>query len=107
MNKKRKNNSDNLSSSRPSTTIEGREAQLTSLAVNLAEEKLRDGTASSQIIAYFLKKASPREQLELERLREENNLLKAKIEAIKNSEQNQELYAQALEAFSKYKGNAL
>ena len=95
------------SSGRPSTSIEGREAQLTALAVNLAEQKLLDGTASSQIIAYFLKKSSPREELELERLREENNLLKAKVKALESAERSDEAYRKALEAFTEYKGSSI
>ena len=105
MAKKTNKSSASPPTSRPSTSIEGREAQLTSLAVNRAEEKLLDGTASSQIITYFLKKASPREQLELERLREEVNLLKAKIESLKNAEKSDEIYRDALEAFTKYRGS--
>ena len=101
---KKEKTSASASVGRPSTSIEGREAQLTSLAVNLAEQKLLDGTASSQIIAYFLKKASPREQLELERLKEENNLLKAKIKAIEKAESSEEKYEAALRAFTEYRG---
>ena len=39
---------------RPALTPEARENQLISLAVDLAEEQLRDKTASSQVITHFL-----------------------------------------------------
>ena len=42
----------------PALDPESRENQLISLAVNLAEEKLRDGTASNQLIVHYLKLGS-------------------------------------------------
>ena len=38
------------SNSRPALTPEARENQMIALAENLAEQQLRDGTASSQVI---------------------------------------------------------
>ena len=67
----------------PALDPESRENQLISLAVNLAEEKLRDGTASNQLIVHYLKLGSTKERLEKEKLEKENELLKAKTEAIK------------------------
>ena len=40
---------------RPALTPEARENQLISLAIDLAEQQLRDGTASSQVITHYLK----------------------------------------------------
>ena len=67
---------------RPSTTREGREAQLIALATDLAEKQLMEGSASSQVVTHFLKLGSTRETKEQERLASENELLKAKIEAV-------------------------
>ena len=39
--------------SSPASTSAGREAQMISLAMDLAEEQLRNGTASSQVITHF------------------------------------------------------
>jgi len=89
---------------RPSTTIEGREAQLVSLAVDLAERQLQDGTASSQVISHYLKLGSTRERLEQERLSRENELLKAKVEQLASSRRVEELYEQALGAMRTYAG---
>lgn len=61
-------------------TPESRENQMVYLAVDLAEQQLRDGTASSQVITHFLKLGSTKEKLEKEKLEEENKLLKAKTE---------------------------
>lgn len=90
---------------RPALTPEARENQLISLAVDLAEQQLKDGTASSQVITHYLKLGSTRERLERERLEEENKLLKAKTEALKSTERIEELYANAIKAISKYNGD--
>lgn len=90
---------------RPALTPEAREKQMISLAMDRAEEQLRDGTASSQLICHFLKLASSKEKLEKERLEEENKLLKAKTEAIASAKTSEELYRNAMKAFSRYSGH--
>lgn len=90
---------------RPALTPEAREKQMMSLAMDCAEQQLRDGTASSQVICHFLKLASSKEKLEKERLEEENKLLRAKAEAIKSAETSEELYRDAIKAFSRYSGH--
>lgn len=89
---------------RPATTEEGREAQLVDLAVSLAERQLQEGTASSQVITHYLKLGSSRERLEQERLRSENDLLKAKIDTLASAQRVEELYSQALNAMRSYSG---
>lgn len=89
---------------RPATTPEGRENQLISLAVELAERQLIDGTASSQVITHFLKLASTREALEQKRLENENLLLSAKVDALASQKKVEELYEQALKAMKTYSG---
>lgn len=90
----------------PATTIEGRENQLISLAIDLVEKKLRDGTASSQILAHFLKLGSTKNELELEKLKAENELAKAKADSIKSAEKMEKMYAEAITAFKRYRGEA-
>jgi hypothetical protein len=89
---------------RPATTPEGRENQLISLASDLAEQQLLNGTASSQVITHFLKLGSSRERLEQERLQRENLLLSAKIDHIASTKRIEELYATALNAMRQYAG---
>ena len=89
---------------RPALTPEGRENQMISLAIDLAEQQLREGTASSQVITHYLKLGTERERLERERLAEENRLLKAKTKAIENAEEVKLLYEQALKAMRNYGG---
>ena len=43
---------------RPALTPEARENQMISLAVDLAEKQLMEGTASSQVITHYLKLGS-------------------------------------------------
>lgn len=94
----------NTVKSRPALTPEAREGQMISLAVDLAEQQLRDGTASSQVITHFLKLGSTREKLEKERLEEENRLLKAKTKMLENAEEVKVLYEEALRAMRNYSG---
>ena len=89
---------------RPALTPEARENQLISLAVDLAEQQLRDGTASSQVISHYLKLGSTRASLEKEKLERENELLRAKTENLESSKRIEELYKDALDAMKKYSG---
>src|SRR5690242_9548325 len=91
----------------PATTPEAREGQLVSLAVEMVEEQLRNRTASSQVLTHYLKIASPREQLERERLQQENEMLKTKIEQIASGARIEELYGEALNAMRSYKGDTI
>jgi len=89
---------------RPALTPEARENQLISLAVDLAEKQLRDGTASSQVTTHFLKLATVKAQLENEKLKKENALLEAKKEAIQSNKRAEELYEDAIKAMKNYAG---
>lgn len=89
---------------RPALSPEAQENKMISLAVNLAEKQLVEGTASSQIITHFLKLATEKERLEREKLERENELLKAKTDAIESAKRVEELYAEALKAMRYYRG---
>lgn len=95
------------SSRRPATTPENRENQLISMAMDLAERQLSDGTASSQVISHYLKLGSTREQLEQQRLLQENELLRAKIESLSSAKRVEELYEAALKAMKTYAGQSI
>ena len=90
---------------RPALSDEARENQLISLALDLAEQQLRDGTASSQVITELLKRSSEKQKLEMERLKEENKLLRAKTESIESASRIEELYKKALDSMKLYSGN--
>ncbi len=90
---------------RRATTPEARENQLISEAYDLAEEQIRDKTASSQIVTHFLKLGSTKERLEKEKLERENELLKAKVAALESARRTEEMYAEALRAMKSYNGS--
>lgn len=88
----------------PAKTPEAREKQLISLAMDRAEQQIRDGTASSQVITHFLKLGSEREHKEMEMLREKTELLKAKTEQTRAAKNIEELYNNATNAVKVYRG---
>lgn len=90
---------------RVALTTEDRESQLIDAAVNLAEKQLLEGTASSQVITHYLKLGSVKNQLEMDKLRHENELLRAKTEVLESQKRNDEVYQQALNAFMRYSGS--
>lgn len=89
---------------RPATTPEARENQMISLAIDLAEQQLREGTASSQVITHFLKRGSTKEKIEQEILEEQKKLIVAKTENLKAAQRVEELYSEALNAMRNYSG---
>ena len=105
MTKVKANNQNPPKKMRPALTPEAREKQLVSLAVDLAEQQLREGTASSQVITHYLKIGSTKEKYEIERLKEENKLLKAKTEQIQSMRNIEELYKDAIAAMRNYSGH--
>lgn len=88
----------------PARSLKARENQLISLAVDLAEKQLIEGTATSQVIAHYLKMGSTKDQLEKEILRHQTELLKAKTDSLKSAKKVEELYEEALMAMRRYKG---
>lgn len=89
---------------RPPLSPENREIYMSSLAMDLAEQQLRDGTASSQVITHYLKLGSMRHKEEMEKLRRENELLRAKTESINSSKRSEEMMEKAIAAFKGYQG---
>lgn len=90
----------------PARTPEARENQLIQKAVDLAEKQLSNGTASAQVITHYLKLGSTKERLEKEKLKSENELLRAKTEALQSTKRIEELYANAIHAMESYRGNS-
>ncbi len=88
----------------PALTTEAREQQLISLAVDCVEQRMLNGTASAQEYVHFLKLATTKQQLELEKIRNENELLKAKKEALESSKRTDEMYSKAIAAMRSYTG---
>jgi hypothetical protein len=90
---------------RPALTPEARENQLVSLAVDLAEQQLIGGTASSQVITHYLKIGSSKEKLEKEILEKQKELMAAKTQSIQAAQRIELLYEEALNAVRNYSGH--
>lgn len=88
----------------PAKTPEQRENDMINLAMNLAEEQLREGTATSQVITHYLKLATTREKLEKEQLERKNFLLKTQAESLESSQKIEAMYEEAIRAFKGYAG---
>ena len=89
---------------RPALSPEARENQLISLAVDLVEQRLIDGTASSQETTHFLKLATTKARLEKEILEKQKELMTAKTEQIRSEQHKEELYEEVINALRKYNG---
>lgn len=90
---------------RPAMTPEARENQMISLAVDLAEKQLLEGTASSQVITHYLKLGSTKERIEKEILEKQKDLITAKTEALQSAKRVEGLYDEAIKAMRRYSGH--
>lgn len=97
--------SNTLPKLRPALSPEARENQMAALAMDLVEQRLRDGTASSQETTHFLKLVSSKAKLEQERARLENDLIAAKTKALADAKEIKVLYEEALKAMRRYGGH--
>lgn len=89
----------------PAYSPDARESQMIYLATALAEQQLKDGTASAQVITHYLKLGTSIARLEKEKLQKENELLRAKTEALASAKEVEVLYKEALDAMRSYSGN--
>ncbi len=88
----------------PATTVEGRENQLVALAMDLAEKRMRAGTASAQEVTHFLKLGSINNRVEREILEKQKELITAKTDSLRSAKRIDELYADAIAAMKTYSG---
>lgn len=102
--RKKSNESEVKRERAPATTPEEVERRMISLATDLARKQLEKGTASSQVITHYLKLGTIREQLDNERLRNENKLLKAKTDALNRQGDLETIVTKAMEALKHYNG---
>lgn len=86
---------------RPAHSIEEKEQQMTVDAMELAHQRILDGTASSQLITTVIKYGDKKRDLEMKKLEAEVKLAEAKAEAIKAQAGNAEFYQQVIEAFTR------
>lgn len=92
---------------RPALNPDARENLMISLAMDAAEEQLRNKTASAQVIVHYLKLGSAKARLEKQLLAEQVDLVKAKTNAYKASEHADEMYEKAIAAMKSYGSEAV
>lgn len=80
-----------------------RESQLIALAIDRVEQRIMDGTATSQELVHFLRLGTQEKQLEMEKLRHENALLQEKTAAIKAQKESAVMFAEAIAAMQSYR----
>lgn len=83
---------------------DARKSYLTSLAMDLIEQRLLDGTATSQETTYFLRYGSKEADLKEEILEAQRDLYAAKAEALRSQQRSEELYEKAIAAMRRYSG---
>lgn len=98
------NSSDSSRRMRPALSPEARENQMISLAIDLAERQLLEGTASSQVITHYLKLGSTKERIEKEILEKQKDLIEAKTQSLQSAKRIEEMYSEAMKAFRSYSG---
>lgn len=89
---------------RRALTPDGREKQLINLAENLAEQQLRDGTASSQVITHYLKLGTERERLERIKIERDIKLSDAKVRSLDATTRIENMFADFKRAYMEYSG---
>ncbi len=105
MKKSGENRSGSVRKIRPALSPEARENQLISLAVDLAEKQLLEGTASAQVITHYLKLGSTKEKIEKEILEKQKDLIEAKTRSLQSAQRIEEMYQNALDAMRSYSGH--
>ena len=90
---------------KPATTPEQIENECIALAFEEARRRLADGTATSQLITEFVRAGSYKRELEIEELKNKNELLQAKVKTLESQRTSEEIASRALEAMKIYTGH--
>lgn len=90
---------------RPDFTAAARERRLVGLAYDEAERRLKDGTASSEMICHFLRVGSSKEYLDQQLMAGKIELQAAKTEMFKAQQKTEEMFVEAIAAMKSYQGN--
>lgn len=91
--------------SRPDFTAAARERRLVGLAYDEAERRLKDGTASSEMICHFLRVGSSKEYLEQQLIAGKIELQAAKADMFKAQQKTEQMFVEAIAAIKTYQGD--
>ena len=86
-------------------TDDARENYMINLAMDLVEQRLRDGSATSQETTHFLKLGSTEARIKKRILEEEEKLTKAKTDNLRMQENVERLIGDAIDAMKRYSGH--
>lgn len=87
----------------PYLTPEEWENRLIALSYTAIEERILNGTATGAELVYFAKAGSAKQRQEIEKLKEENSLLRARTSAIESEKERAVSYREVLEALNCYR----
>ena len=87
----------------PCLSPEEYENRLIALSYQAIETRILNGTATGAELVYFAKAGSVKQRQEIEKLKEENSLLRAKTSAIESEKERNGSYREVLEALNAYK----
>lgn len=90
---------------RPALSPDARVDQIISMSYDLIEERIRDKTASNDLLKEMAKMGNAKTRLEIIKLQHETELLRAKTEAIESTTTSEKMIDEAMKAFQKYSGN--
>lgn len=79
------------------------ENRLIAKSFKVVEARIDNGTATAAELVHFLKAGSAKQREEMEKLREENALLRAKTSAIEYEKDRSVSYREVLDALTSYK----
>lgn len=87
-------------------TVESREREMISLAVDQAEQMLREGRAPQSVLLHYLQLGATDYPLRKERLERQNELMKAKKNALEKQDNMETMIKDAIDAFKRYSGGS-
>jgi len=87
----------------PYLTPEEWENRLIALSYTAIEERILNGTATGAELVYFAKAGSAKQRQEIEKLKEENALLRARTSSIESEKERAVSYREVLEALNCYR----
>lgn len=106
MKKSSVNESSSAKKMRPALTLEAEENQMIALAMDLAKERLLNGTATSQEIVHFLKLGSTREKREQEMMQKKMTVMDAQVKEYESADDFKQMVEEAMNAFKGYRTSA-
>lgn len=74
------------------------------LAIDAAEQRIRQGVASDGLLIHYLKLGTEKERLEREKLQAETEMQRAKAEALRDTKNLNALFEDAMNAMRQYSG---